>query len=137
VSWSIDGPQWQEVAGDQVLRGEVDAAAGAVVVAGDAGAGPFQGGPAGQVRGPSGGEVAEEQRGRRIDVEVAEGVEHVVALVVGPPQAPVLDADESRRAAAVRGVVAASGVGGADQEGVGPADQVDVVRREDGTAPHQ
>src|SRR5262245_7022934 len=89
------GLKRQQTAGDEMTGKEVDAAAGAVVVAGYALAGPFQGGAAGQVEGASGGEVEEEQGGAGIDPEVAQGVEQVVARVVRPPQSSVLDAYES------------------------------------------
>src|SRR6185437_16405489 len=64
-----------------------------------------------------------------------EGVEEVVAWVVAPPEPAAVDADETRPAAPVRGVRAAFGVRGAEEERVRRADQPGIPRRQDRVQP--
>jgi phosphatidylglycerophosphate synthase len=55
---------------------------------------PLDGRRAGQVQRGAGGEVHEQQARGRVDGDVAQAVEHVVAGVVGPPQVTAVHADE-------------------------------------------
>src|SRR5262245_53965198 len=68
-------------------------------------------------------EVDEQQPRARVHGEVAQGLEHVVARIIGEHQQTLMvDPDKSRRAATVRSVGACLGVQAGDEEGVGLAD---------------
>ena len=78
----------------------------------------------------SGGKVEEKQGGFRIHGEVTEAVEEIVARVIGPPQPVPVGADDTGWAAAVGRVSAPFGVRGAEEEGIGGPDQLQVFRLE-------
>ena len=116
------------MAGRHCVDGEHHAPTGSAVVA-DAGCGPVEPGDPGQMHRVAGREVDEQQRRGGVDSKVPQAVEQVVARVVGPPQRPVVaHPDETRPAAAVRGVSAPVGVTGAEQEGVRSTDEGDISR---------
>ncbi len=94
---------------------------------------PIDRGPAGKLQQTAGLEIDEQQTGSRVENEVADGVEVVVARVVGEHQAGLVrDRDEARVAPAVRGihaerrVVAVAAVPGGNEEGIGRGDPVDL-----------
>src|SRR5215210_6293868 len=63
----------------------------------------------------------EEQSGARVDPEVAQALEHAVAVVVGPDQEVGRDHADEARIAALKGAVGpALGVGGGEEEEAPP-----------------
>jgi hypothetical protein len=125
----------QQVAGHEPLRREDSATPGVSLVTRPAPLVPFDLGGTGQVQCAPGVEVGEEQRRLRVDGQVAEGVEEVVARVVAPPEPVAVDADEARPAAPVRGVRAAFRVRRAEEERVCRPDQPGIPRRQDRVPP--
>src|SRR3954463_4566056 len=77
----------------------------------------LEAGGGGELQRIAGGEVHEEETRPRISGQVAEGVEHRVARVVGQGEAAgAFDADEAGHAPAVRRVRATFGMEGRDEQ---------------------
>jgi hypothetical protein len=109
-----------------VERGEPDPPTGVVVVPRRPRVRPLDPRAPRQPQRPAGAEVEDQQRRLVVCGQVAEAVEHVVAVVVGPPEVVAVHAHEPRRSAAVRRVDTAGGVGGAQEDRVRATHEVGV-----------
>jgi hypothetical protein len=94
-------PDAMQVTGHDAFGVEAGSTPGVPVITGFAAVIPLDAGGPGQLQCPAAVEVHEQERCRRVDSEVPEAVEHVVAGVVRPPHVVAFQTDEPSRSAAM------------------------------------